>query len=80
MHDRMLGGVAAGAAVYLDVDPTLVRIAFVILGLLGGLAIPLYLAALAAHPRGGRRDVHRLRDIAASRSDLTGRDRDRRPR
>ncbi len=41
---RMLAGVAAGLADYFDIDPTLVRIAFVALALLGGLAVPLYLA------------------------------------
>jgi phage shock protein PspC (stress-responsive transcriptional regulator) len=41
---RMLAGVATGLADYLDVDPTLVRIGFVVLALMGGLAIPLYLA------------------------------------
>ena len=44
-HDRMLGGVASGAADYLDLDPSVVRIAFVILAFVGGLAIPLYAAA-----------------------------------
>jgi phage shock protein PspC (stress-responsive transcriptional regulator) len=41
---RMLAGVAAGLADYFDIDPTLVRIGFVALTLLGGLAVPLYLA------------------------------------
>ncbi len=41
---RMLAGVAAGVADYFDVDPTLVRIGFVVLAFLGGLAVPLYLA------------------------------------
>ncbi|HLM95450.1 MAG TPA: PspC domain-containing protein [Acidimicrobiales bacterium] len=41
---RMLAGVAAGLADYFDVDPTIVRIAFVALAVLGGLAVPLYLA------------------------------------
>jgi phage shock protein C len=41
---RMLAGVAAGLADYFDVDPTLVRIAFVALAFLGGLAVPLYAA------------------------------------
>jgi phage shock protein PspC (stress-responsive transcriptional regulator) len=40
----MLGGVAAGAADFFDVDPTLVRIGFVVLAFLGGLAVPLYVA------------------------------------
>ena len=47
---RMLGGVAAGLADYFDVDPTLVRIGFVALAFLGGLAIPLYLAGWALIP------------------------------
>ena len=41
---RMLAGVAAGVADYFDVDPTIVRIGFVALAFLGGLAVPLYLA------------------------------------
>jgi len=41
---RMLAGVAAGLADYFDVDPTIVRIGFVALAILGGLAVPLYLA------------------------------------
>ena len=41
---RMLGGVAAGLADYFDVDPTIVRIGFVALAFVGGLAVPLYLA------------------------------------
>jgi len=32
--DRMLGGVCAGVADYFDLDPTLVRIGYVILSLL----------------------------------------------
>jgi len=41
---RMLAGVAAGVADYFDVDPTIVRVGFVALAFLGGLAVPLYLA------------------------------------
>jgi phage shock protein PspC (stress-responsive transcriptional regulator) len=41
---RMLGGVAMGLADYFDVDPTLVRVGFVALAFMGGLAVPLYLA------------------------------------
>jgi phage shock protein PspC (stress-responsive transcriptional regulator) len=46
----MLGGVAAGLADYFDVDPTLVRIGFVALAFVGGLAVPLYLAGWALIP------------------------------
>ncbi len=47
---RMLGGVALGLADYFDIDPTLVRIAFVALAFLGGLAVPLYLAGWVLIP------------------------------
>jgi phage shock protein PspC (stress-responsive transcriptional regulator) len=40
--DRMLGGVAAGLARHFDLDPALVRIAFVVLSLLGGSGIAIY--------------------------------------
>jgi phage shock protein C len=42
---RMLAGVASGVAQYLGIDVTLVRIAFVLITLVGGLGIPLYLAS-----------------------------------
>ncbi len=47
---RMLGGVAGGLADYFDVDPVLVRIGFVALLFLGGLAVPLYVAGWALIP------------------------------
>jgi phage shock protein C len=50
---RMLAGVAAGIADYLDVDVTLVRIAFVIFTCLGGAGIPAYLAGLLLIPEEG---------------------------
>ncbi|HEY5385072.1 MAG TPA: PspC domain-containing protein [Acidimicrobiales bacterium] len=43
-QSRMLAGVAAGLADYFDVDPTIVRVGFVALAFLGGLAVPLYAA------------------------------------
>ena len=50
-HDgRMLGGVAVGLADYFDVDPLLVRLGFVVLAVMGGLAVPLYLAGWALIP------------------------------
>lgn len=52
-HCRMLGGVAAGAADYLDVEPVVVRIALVVLALFGGLAVPLYAAAWLLIPEEG---------------------------
>jgi phage shock protein PspC (stress-responsive transcriptional regulator) len=50
---RMLAGVAIGLAEYFDIDPTLVRIGFVALTLLGGLAVPLYLAGWLLIPAEG---------------------------
>jgi phage shock protein PspC (stress-responsive transcriptional regulator) len=52
-QDRMLAGVAGGLADYFDVDPTLVRIGFVALAFLGGLAVPLYLAGWLLIPEEG---------------------------
>lgn len=41
--DKMLGGVCAGLGEYLDVDPTVIRLIFVLAALLGGHGILLYL-------------------------------------
>lgn len=51
--ERMLGGVCGGLAESLDVDVTLLRIAFVVLTVLGGgIGIPLYIAAWIIAPEG----------------------------
>lgn len=52
-HQRMLAGVAAGIADYADLDVTTVRIALVVLGVVAGVAIPLYLAAWLLIPEEG---------------------------
>jgi phage shock protein PspC (stress-responsive transcriptional regulator) len=52
-HDRMLAGVASGAAHYLGVDVTLVRIALVVLCFVGGIGLPLYLAGWLLIPEEG---------------------------
>jgi phage shock protein C len=44
VRGRMVAGVASGLADYFDVDPTIVRVGFVALAFLGGLAVPLYVA------------------------------------
>jgi phage shock protein PspC (stress-responsive transcriptional regulator) len=51
--DRMLAGVASGAARYLGIDPLLVRLGFVVLVFVGGLGIPLYLASWLLIPEEG---------------------------
>src|SRR3954470_11614233 len=49
--DRMIAGVAGGMADALDVDPTLVRIGWVVIGLVtGGAAILLYFVLLFVIP------------------------------
>ena len=53
LHDRMLTGVTAGLAEYFGMDVTIVRIAFVVLTVVGGAGIPLYLAGLLLIPEKG---------------------------
>ena len=50
---RLVAGVAAGIAAYLAVDTAAVRVAFVVLGFCGGMALPLYLAAWLLIPEQG---------------------------
>ena len=52
-HGRMLAGVAAGIADYLSVDVTIVRIAFAVFTLFGGVGIPAYLACVLLIPEEG---------------------------
>jgi phage shock protein PspC (stress-responsive transcriptional regulator) len=52
-HGRMVAGVAAGMADFFGIDPTLVRIGFVVLAVMGGLAIPLYVAGWLLIPEEG---------------------------
>ena len=41
--DRQLAGVCGGLANYLEIDPTMIRIAFVLLALFGGPGLLLYI-------------------------------------
>jgi phage shock protein C len=50
---RILGGVASGLSDYLNIDIAVVRIGFVALGLLGGIAVPLYIAGWLLIPEEG---------------------------
>lgn len=52
-HGRMVGGVAAGVADFLGVDVTVVRVVAVVFGLMGGLAVPVYLALWVLVPEEG---------------------------
>ena len=42
-RDRVLGGVCGGLGEYLGLDPTIIRLIFILLALLGGHGILLYL-------------------------------------
>ena len=52
--DRVIGGVAAGIADYLNIDPVLVRAVFVGLVIFGGAGLVLYLVAWLLIPVEGR--------------------------
>lgn len=48
--DRRLAGVCGGLAAYLDIDPTLVRVAFIILTLASGVGLMLYVIMAVITP------------------------------
>ncbi len=50
--DGKIGGVAAGIGHYLDIDPTIVRLAFVALTFAGGLGLLLYVIGWVVIPKG----------------------------
>jgi len=50
---RIVAGVASGLAAYFDLDVAIVRIAFVVVTVMGGFGIPLYLAAWLLIPEEG---------------------------
>ena len=50
-HDTMALGVAAGIADYLDLDPTLIRLIFVLLTLAGGPGLIIYIIMAIVMPK-----------------------------
>jgi phage shock protein C len=53
--DKMVGGVCGGLGLYLGIDPTLVRLFFVVLGLSnGGIALALYFVLWIVMPLEGK--------------------------
>lgn len=48
--DRMIGGVCGGLGEYLNIDPTVMRLLFVALALLGGPGLVIYLIMLIIVP------------------------------
>lgn len=52
--DKKIAGVCGGFAKYLDIDPTLVRIAYVALVLFGGTGVLLYIICALVMPEEGK--------------------------
>jgi phage shock protein C len=71
MDRRLVAGVAAGAADYLDVDVVIVRIALVVLALMGGIGLPLYLAAWVLVPEDGADESLADELLGRARSEVT---------
>lgn len=65
--DRVIAGLAAGLARYLNVDPVLIRIAFVVLALGGGSGVLLYIIGWIAIPE------EKEGDILGAATDASGR-------
>lgn len=55
--DRQISGVCAGLAQYFDVDPTLVRLIFVVASLMGGPGLLLYIVLAIVMPEESSDDV-----------------------
>jgi len=49
--DRKVAGVCGGLAQYFNIDPTLIRVLFVVLAVLGGSGLLLYLALWIIVPK-----------------------------
>ena len=50
-NNKMIGGVCAGRAEYLDIDPTIVRIVWVLMVLFAGFGILLYVILWLVMPK-----------------------------
>jgi len=73
-HDQILGGVAAGMAKYFDLDPTIVRLAWLLIVLFAGTGLLLYILAwiiIPLEPEGGADETAAAQDTGS----WSGRDR-----
>jgi phage shock protein PspC (stress-responsive transcriptional regulator) len=52
-NDKVIAGVASGLADYFDTDPTIMRVLFVVLALLGGPGLLAYIILWIVMPAGG---------------------------
>jgi len=66
-NEKMIAGVCGGLGEYLGVDPTLVRLLFVLLALLGGHGLLVYLVLWLVVPvrAAGRAEVYGVRQPAS---------------
>jgi phage shock protein C len=72
--DQMIGGVCGGLANYLGVDPTLVRLVFVLLAVGGGAGVPIYFVLWIVLPREDRpAGEGREETISANASEIADR-------
>ncbi|HEX2258203.1 MAG TPA: PspC domain-containing protein [Actinomycetota bacterium] len=55
IHNRQIAGVAAGLGAHFNIDPVVIRVAFVVLAFAGGVGIPLYFAGWLLIPKEGER-------------------------
>jgi phage shock protein PspC (stress-responsive transcriptional regulator) len=56
-HARLIAGVASGLADYFDIDVAIVRVVLVALAIMGGIGVPLYLAAWLLIPEEGSEET-----------------------
>jgi phage shock protein C len=68
---RMLGGVCTGLAQYLGLDVLLVRILFVVLGLVNGLGLVIYLAMWIIIPDQAGRELSSEASMRANINDIS---------
>jgi phage shock protein C len=54
--NRMIGGVCGGVAEYFSIDPTIIRLIWVAISLMGGIGIVVYLASLFIIPNNPAQD------------------------
>ncbi|MCA9875062.1 MAG: PspC domain-containing protein [Anaerolineales bacterium] len=81
--DKMVAGVCGGLAAYLDIDPVLVRLAFVVLFLASGIGFAIYLILWIVMPRqstAGESDavvmqdnIKELKETVSANADKVGR-------
>ncbi|OGL88435.1 hypothetical protein A3I42_04125 [Candidatus Uhrbacteria bacterium RIFCSPLOWO2_02_FULL_49_11] len=57
-NNKMIAGVCGGLAVYLNIDPTIVRLAFVLLALFQGFGVLAYLVLWVIVPLEGAADAN----------------------